>query len=677
MCGLVALLYKSKSALKITAPRLQKIFDQILSDSQSRGKDSSGIAALTSDNNIKILKDAVSAAQLIHSTPYRDLMNEATSISTSTASSIAIIAHTRMETHGSFGRPENNGPIIKEGVILVHNGIIVNYDDLWKDLPHFKRQYEVDSEILNVLIKDAFVQKRSIDKSLALIKGSYTLLSLFDFTDELLLATNTGSLYELSCKDSDGNSDLYLFASEYQFLQKIIPLLPAIQDHKYQINVIATNKAIFINTKTLERREDCCISVSVNTTQLLAPAPFKRRNQDLRLWNNGKSFQKLEKLLALEYEKNQTAISNLKRCTKCILPSSMPFITFDKDGVCNYCHNHQQRETRGTKALEQNLAPFLSHSKHHHHRPNCIVSFSGGRDSSYALHYVKKELGLRPIAYSYDWGMLTDLGRRNQARMTGKLNVEHVLISADIQKKRNFILQNWKAWMKHPCLGMVPLFMAGDKQYFYYLNKLKKDSGIDLVIYADNALEKTDFKYGFAGVALDSKVGKAYSIGIKSSLKLLSFYATQYLTNPKYLNSSLLDTFSAYISSYFIPKDYLYLFRYIFWDEHQVEDTLINNYEWELAPDTKSSWRIGDGTAAIYNYIYYTVAGFTEHDTFRSNQIRENSIERTYALKLANEGNRPRLESMLWYCDTIGLNAEEIVACIHGVKKLFPVVSKS
>lgn len=44
--------------------------------------------------------------------------------------------------------------------------------------------------------------------------------------------------------------------------------------------------------------------------------------------------------------------------------------------------------------------------------------------------------------------------------------------------------------------------------------------------------------------------------------------------------------------------------------------------------DTNTTWRIGDGTAAFYNYVYYTVAGFTEHDTFRSNQIREGQMTR-------------------------------------------------
>ena len=50
---------------------------------------------------------------------------------------------------------------------------------------------------------------------------------------------------------------------------------------------------------------------------------------------------------------------------------------------------------------------------------------------------------------------------------------------------------------------------------------------------------------------------------------------------------------------------------------------MLDSYGWERAVDTSSTWRLGDATAPFYNYIYYTVAGFTEHDTFRSNQIRE------------------------------------------------------
>ena len=73
-------------------------------------------------------------------------------------------------------------------------------------------------------------------------------------------------------------------------------------------------------------------------------------------------------------------------------------------------------------------------------------------------------------------------------------------------------------------------------------------------------------------------------------------------------------------------------------------ENLINSaldlYDWETSPDTRSTWRIGDGTAAFYNYIYYNVAGFTENDT-SSNQIREGLISRDDALALVDE-NSPR-----------------------------------
>ncbi len=273
---------------------------------------------------------------------------------------------------------------------------------------------------------------------------------------------------------------------------------------------------------------------------------------------------------------------------------------------------------------------------------------------------------MNPIAYSYDWGMLTDLGRRNQARMCGKLGVEHILISADISKKRENIRKNVLAWLKKPDLGTIPLFMAGDKQYFYYLNQLRKRMGIDLVFYTENPLEKTDFKLGFCGVkpnfSTNDSYNFLYNIGVAKKIKLASYYLRQFIRNPAYLNSSLIDSFTAYLSSYFYHHNYLYLYQYINWDEEKINNPLTKKYNWELAEDSKSTWRIGDGTAGFYNYLYHKMAGLTEHDTFRSNQIREGIIKRDQALKMVREENKPRLESIKWYCETIGVNLLRIAS---------------
>ena len=88
--------------------------------------------------------------------------------------------------------------------------------------------------------------------------------------------------------------------------------------------------------------------------------------------------------------------------------------------------------------------------------------------------------------------------------------------------------------------------------------------------------------------------------------------------------------------------------------------------------DTSSTWRIGDETAA-FNYVYYTMAGFSEYDTFRSNQIREGQIYRDKALNLVKEENKPRFENIRWYLDAIEMDFDQVVEVINkNHKKYFP-----
>ena len=145
---------------------------------------------------------------------------------------------------------------------------------------------------------------------------------------------------------------------------------------------------------------------------------------------------------------------------------------------------------------------------------------------------------------------------------------------------------------------------------------------------------------------------------MKDVARLGLYYALQYAQNRAYMNTSLLDTFTGYLSYYFISHNYLQPYEFVDWNEQEIDTVLVNEYNWELAKDAKTSWRIGDGTAPFYNYIYYIVAGFTENDAFRSNQVREGMLTREEALRLAERDNAPRFVSMRWYFDTIGVDME-------------------
>jgi hypothetical protein len=302
----------------------------------------------------------------------------------------------------------------------------------------------------------------------------------------------------------------------------------------------------------------------------------------------------------------------------------------------------------------------------------CIVPYSGGRDSTFTLHTVKKVLNLNPVAFTYDWGMVNDLARRNIARVCGKLRVENIIVSADISWKRENIRRNILAWLKKPHLGMVPLFMAGDKFFYYYTEKVKKQTGVRLNIWGINPLENTDFKVGFLGVPPDHSKKRIYSLSGKRQMRLFLIIGRILLENPHYLNRSVWNTLGGFVSRSVVPhRDYFHLFDYYRWDESEVERLVREEYEWETAIDTRTTWRIGDGTAPFYNYIYYTVGGFSEYDTFRSNQIREGMLSREEGMQLVMVENRPRYASIKWYLDILGLDYRTTIRTINSIPKLY------
>ena len=154
-----------------------------------------------------------------------------------------------------------------------------------------------------------------------------------------------------------------------------------------------------------------------------------------------------------------------------------------------------------------------------------------------------------------------------------------------------------------------------------------------------------------------------------SKLKLSLFYLKKVLENPYYLNNGLIDAIFGFKHSYIDKKDYLQFFEYEKWDENNINNVLINEYGWETDPSILSTWRIGDGTAPFYNFIYKALAGFSEHDTFRNNQTLSGVIDRETALNIANSENEPRFEKIEEYLDLIDVDYD---ATINKILEISP-----
>lgn len=675
MCGIFGLITKAGKAY--TAKSISQTLQNISIFSESRGKDSSGMAIRkVGAGKIEVIKGDVPIRTLIRSTAFQTALSESLNYEEK-ENGFTAFGHARLVTNGTQLNEENNQPVMKDEVIIIHNGIIVNVEELWRQNADLIRSYSIDTEIIPALIRKQLNYTNDLveacNKVFAQLEGTWSVAIMFHDLDQFVLATNNGSLYYVT-----DNTNFITFASEGYFLERLKQTDEfALFGSSFDVRQLTANKGLVIDMNDLKihhfespinnrsiplskvrslKLEKHLIDNEKNKREVVIdPALFINRSKEAHLFG----------LL----ENNSQAIRKLRRCSRCLLPQTFPFIQFDSSGICNYCNNYKPQDK--IQPIE-NLKALVEPYRRKDGKPDCIVPFSGGRDSTYSLHLIKKELGLNPIAFTYDWGMVTDLARRNIARVCGKLGVENIIVSADIHWKRENIRKNVEAWLRKPSLGMIPLFMAGDKFFFYYTNKLKKQTGIDLNIWGINNLENTDFKVGFAGLPPKFDKKRIYSLSFINQMKLFAYVGSNVIKSPGYLNQSIFDSIGSFASRYISPKkDYYHLFDYYRWDEKEINDLILNEYNWEKAIDSDSTWRIGDGTASFYNYIYYTVTGFSEFDTFRSNQIREGMISREEALELIYKENFPRYETLRWYLEIIGLDFADVIRAINNIPKLY------
>lgn len=639
MCGIFGFVAPSRVTLGKKNSIL--ILNQLFKESERRGSEAAGVA-IAASGNINAFRKAASPRKMLMDPRWKAFLEDS-GLFASNYEGLCLFGHTRLVTNGTQGNDDNNQPILTDHSIGVHNGIVVNDGEIWDGHAELTKATSVDSEVIYRLLDKFIAETNSVEESVRQvykeIKGEANIAFVHDSIPALVLASNVGSLYWARLADPG----FFIFASERVFLLEVFRKIPFLGNP----------------APSIVRRLEPGTALAVSSVDLTGE-PFSL---------NGAGIERRDRLSGSRRPIRLVSKADmvLRRCTKCILPHTFPFIEFDSVGVCNYCREGPPVKSESAMSLESRISKFRSQDG----SPDCIVALSGGRDSCYGLHVIKKELGLNPIAYTYDWAMVTDEARRNCSRICAELGVEHIIRSADILSKRRNIRLNIEAWLKKPELGMIPLFMAGDKQFFYYASQVSRQTGIPLVFFCGgNNLEVTKFKTGFCGVN-DKSVNTMVGLDFIGKLGLLKYYALNYLKNPSYLNRSTFDTLFSFYSTYMNRGEFVYLYKYIDWDERRIADTLSRFYGWESAEDSASTWRIGDGTASFYNYIYHTVAGFSEHDTFRSNQIRAGLLGREDALALVREENKPRYTSMQEYANLVGFSLDEALVVINSIPKLY------
>jgi glucosamine--fructose-6-phosphate aminotransferase (isomerizing) len=193
MCGIVA--YKGKkNCYPILLDGLHRL--------EYRGYDSAGVACLSKDGNLNVTKRTGKVKQLEERLKSKDIIENCNGLG---------IAHTRWATHGKPNQVNSHPHQDQSGdIVMVHNGIIENYDPIKKFLKSKKVKFksETDSEVLVQLIGYFFKKgkldfEQSVRAALQRVDGAYAIVVLNKKFPDTMIAARKGSPLVLGIKDKE------------------------------------------------------------------------------------------------------------------------------------------------------------------------------------------------------------------------------------------------------------------------------------------------------------------------------------------------------------------------------------------------------------------------------------------------------------------------------------------
>ncbi|MBS3962535.1 MAG: N-acetyl sugar amidotransferase [Sandarakinorhabdus sp.] len=134
----------------------------------------------------------------------------------------------------------------------------------------------------------------------------------------------------------------------------------------------------------------------------------------------------------------------MKRCTKCLTKETVDTITFDDLGVCSVCRQVEfKKEKIDWEARGRQLQEIMTRHKGQG-LYDCIVPYSGGKDSVFQLWYIVKELKLKPLVIRFNhWGY-RPLVEENNTKVFKQLGVDVVEFTPSFHVVRELMLESLK-----------------------------------------------------------------------------------------------------------------------------------------------------------------------------------------------------------------------------------------
>ena len=356
-------------------------------------------------------------------------------------------------------------------------------------------------------------------------------------------------------------------------------------------------------------------------------------------------------------------MNEISRCTRCILPSSFPGIRFNDEGVCNVCEDYYQQyggwsETNWTSRRKK-LDRILKHARKLNRPYDCLVPFSGGKDSTYVLYFCTKVLKLKVLAVNFSNGFQTAEALENIRKAVEALEVDLITYKPNLSLYRELA----RAFLFTTGEGCTPCNIG----IVLTINRIAEKEGIPLIFsgVSRRSDERSPREIYMSGGEYFMKVIRKNGLKgrIKGSVYLdqerqlgLSFRMKRKLARLVLMDKGVFR---------FLPRNLvvrnsvmLQMPDFIEWDEDLIFKTIREELDWKESDVGK------EHTDCMINpvkcYLRYQRWGFGSKTQKLAALVRDGQMERQAALLEAKEEDIVPEKSLEYFKRELNLSDEDM-----------------
>lgn len=352
----------------------------------------------------------------------------------------------------------------------------------------------------------------------------------------------------------------------------------------------------------------------------------------------------------------------MKRCSHCGLPETYETIEFDDQGVCNICRQHEFKQEQIDWKSRQEMLGKLIEEYRGKYDYDCIVPFSGGKDSTFTLYHLVKEYKIKPLVVQFNHGFMRPTLLQNNERTFRKLGVDVISFTPNWKlvkrlMKEALVRKGDFCWHCHTGIFSYPMHLAIKFNTPLVFWGEPSSEYVSYYDYRDDEIEEVD----------ETRFNRYVNLGITAQ-DMRGMIEGDFAFDPRDL---LPYTYPPLRELKKIGYRSVCLGSFIPWDTRNQARLIMDELGWQgdevegMPPGLYDYEKIECAMQGMRDYIKYLKRGYGRVTQMTALDIRNGRMAKAEADRLVAEfeGRKPHsLEVFLEYLDLTEDEFDEIVA---------------